>query len=79
MVHEVVLRPQRVAARVQQHPAVSFNIETCAAGDGQRGVGAVIKVRPLDGDVASAQEDRPEALDASYDGCAQLDAEHFVA
>src|ERR1700680_2519331 len=62
MVHEIELRTDRVAARVQQHPAVSFNIATCAAGDGQYSIGAVVIEWPLNRDTATFQEYRPEAL-----------------
>lgn len=62
MIHEVELRPQRLAARVQQHPAVRSDIAACAAGDGENRIGAIIVEWPLDGDIASFQEDRPEAL-----------------
>src|SRR5579872_2098255 len=41
---------------------MSFDVAACAAGDGQRGVGAIVVVWAFDGDVATAQEDRPKAL-----------------
>src|ERR1700676_2655137 len=68
-VHEIVLRPHRVAAGVQKHRAPRLYIDAGPAGDGQRGIRAIVVVRSLYGDIAAAQKYRPEALPFGLAGC----------
>lgn len=61
-VDEVVFGADGVAARVEQHRAARLDIPARAACDGKDGIGSVVVVWSLDGDVAVGEEDRPEAF-----------------
>ena len=69
VVHEIVIRLQGIAARVQQHSAVGADIAAHASRNGQDRIGAIVVVRPLDSDIAGFQEDRPEAPPLGLAGC----------
>src|SRR5690349_4454175 len=62
MKHEIELRADGIAARVEQHPAVSLDIAASATSDGQHCISTIIKEWSLNSDVATFQECRPETL-----------------
>src|ERR1017187_5278062 len=47
---------------MQQHRTMCLTIDTCAAGDGERTIGAIIEIWPFYCDIAAIEENRPETL-----------------
>src|SRR6516165_7613711 len=71
---EVVLRSDGVACGVEQHGALGAGVLAGAAGDGERGVGAVVVVGAFDGDLAAGQEGGPGAFPFGLAGGDRADA-----
>src|SRR6516162_4772348 len=71
---EVELRSDWMSSGVQQHGAVGAGVFAGAAGDGERGVGAVVVVGALDGDVAAAKQGCPGAFPFGLAGRDRADA-----
>src|SRR6516165_6159346 len=71
---EVELRSDWMAGGVQQHGAVGAGGFAGAAGDGERGVGAVVEEGALDGDVAAGKQGCPGAFPFGHAGRNGADA-----
>src|SRR5258708_38024604 len=59
---EVILRTNRVAARVQQHGSCSAGVDARSASDRQGSIRPIVVVWSLNGDLPIGKKRRPEAF-----------------